>query len=565
MEIHSPAGALPHIPDDLTVPQFIFDCEHSTRPRRNASTPWLIEDDTGKKISGDELRRRTLGLANGLRLKYGILLLFSRNHIDYPVAIWAAHRLGAVISGANPDFSSNELLYQLRETEASIIIVHPDALATALSAALEAGVSSERVVLFNAKESVPSNTTHETVNDLIELGLRSELAFVERRLRPGEAKTKLAFLSFSSGTTGKPKAVAIPHYAPIANVIQIAAHNKVNEAYCDWKDRRYRPGDVAIGVLPLYHIYGLVINLHFILFTGMSLVVIPKFNFEQMLKSITRHCISHLLLVPPHVVLLCKHPVVKKYDLRKHVKLIMCGAAPLSFELNQKLFEMFPDAHIGQAYGMTETCTATTMWPINQKRGKSGSGGQLMPGTIARVVKLDGTLAAYDEVGELVIKTPSVALGYSNNKEATKETFIDGWIKTGDEAKIDRNGEVWILDRLKALAPAELEGCLLDHPAVSNACVVGIPDDYSGEIPVAFVVLTATAAEEVTSDPQASEAIKDSIVKKHVADHKVHYKHLAGGVEFVTAIPTSPSGKLLRRILREQAKQLKRTVVRTKL
>ncbi|KAG5651179.1 hypothetical protein H0H81_009586 [Sphagnurus paluster] len=204
------------------------------------------------------------------------------------------------------------------------------------------------------------------------------------------------------------------------------------------------------------------------------------------------------------------------------------------------------------------------MWPITQKRGNSGSAGQLLPGTIARAVKPDGSLAGYDEPGELYIKTPSVALGYANNAEATKETFIDGWVKTGDEVKIDKNGELWILDRLKEImkvkgfqvAPAELEGCILDHEDVSSACVVGIPDDYSGEIPMAFVVLNADAAQRARGSHAAAQKIKSSIIQ-HVAKNKVNYKHLAGGVEFVSVIPTSPSGKLLRRVLREEAKLLK--------
>ncbi|GLB45474.1 putative AMP-binding enzyme [Lyophyllum shimeji] len=571
MDIYSPSAPLPSIPDDLTVPQFIFDAVHECRPGRKPGVPWLIEDETGRAIGEEELRRRTTGLANGLRSRFGIgendvVLIFSRNHVDYAVAIWAVHCLGGVISGANPEFSSNELVYQLEQTKAALMIVHPDALDTARSAARATKFPSDKIVLLNTGTSSPGNVL--TVNTLIQQGLSipKDQAFVERRLRPGEAKTKLAFLSFSSGTTGKPKAVAIPHYALIANVIQIAAHNNVNKDYCDLNDQRYRPGDVAIGVLPFYHIYGLVINLHYILFCAMSLVVVPKFNFVQMLNSIVRHRISHLLLVPPHIVLLCKHPAVKNYDLRRYVRMIMCGAAPLSHEVNQQLFELLPDAHIGQAYGMTETCTATSMWPIAQKRGTSGSAGQLLPGTVARIVKSDGSLAGYDEAGELHIKTPSVALCYANNAEATKETFIDGWVRTGDEAKIDRNGEIWILDRLKEImkvkgfqvAPAELEGCLLDHSDVSSACVVGVPDDYSGEIPMAFIVLTADAARRVKEDPRAAAKIKASIIQ-HVADNKVSYKHLAGGVEFIPVIPISPSGKLLRRVLREEAKRLRKT------
>ncbi|KIK04117.1 hypothetical protein K443DRAFT_93794 [Laccaria amethystina LaAM-08-1] len=560
MEISSISGPLPPIPDSLTIPQFIFDCEHVTRPVRRAGTPWLIDDTTGRAIGRDELRKRTLGLANALHLKYGIshITKISNSLTDYPVAMWATHMLGGVISGANPDFLANELLYQVRATRASMIIAHPESLRIALEVAETAGLPQDCVVLFNVESSMStySKSERDTIDDLVEYGLNMKTSFSEKRLDPGEAKTRLAFLSFSSGTTGQPKAVAIPHYALIANVIQMAAHNKINQNYCAWEDQRYRPGDIAIGGrYPLPYIYGLVVNLHFILHCAMTLVVVPKFNFTGMLDSIIRHRITHLFLVPPQVVLLCKHEAVKRYDLRQYIRLIMCGAAPLSHELNQQLFSMFPDAHIGQGYGMTETCTVTTMWPITSKRGKSGSSGVLIPGTVARVVKPDGSFAGYDESGELVVKSPSVALGYANNEQATRETFIDGWVKTGDEVRIDKAGEV----RVKGLqvAPAELEGCLLDHPDISNACVVGIPDDYCGELPLAFVVLNKEVSGRLERDPGLSAHLKASIMK-YVADNKVGYKHLAGGVEFVSSIPTSPSGKLLRRVLRDQSSEMRK-------
>ncbi|KAF5360393.1 hypothetical protein D9756_004584 [Leucocoprinus leucothites] len=568
MEIHSLKPILPYIPDDQTVGQFVFDAVHPTRPNAREGTPWLIEDGTGRLISKQELRERTTALASALRYRFGIgeddvVLLFSRNHVDYPVAIWAVHQLGGIISGANPDFSTSELLYQLQATKATVLIAGVDGLPAAEAAAKEHGLSSDRLLVFNAADS--SKIGKVSVEDMVQLGRTHASSFQERKLKPGEGKTKLAFLSFSSGTTGRPKAVAIPHYAPIANIVQIAVHNRVHENYCAWEERRYRPGDVAIGVLPLYHIYGLVINLHYVLYCGMSLVIVSKFNFVGMLKSIVRHRVSHLFLVPPMIVLLCKHPAVKNHRIQDHIRMIMCGAAPLSYELNQQLFELLPNAHIGQAYGMTETCTATTMWRIERKRGISGSSGILLPGTIARVVKTDGTLAGYDEPGELIAYSPSNALSYLNNAEATRETFIDGWVRTGDEAKIGKDGEVWILDRLKEImkvkgfqvAPAELEGCLLEHPDVNNTCVVGVPDEYSGEVPMAFVVLSPGAAKRVAQDPAQATEIK-KLIMKHVADNKVAYKHLAGGVEFVDVIPVSPSGKLLRRVLRERAKELKR-------
>ncbi|EKM79072.1 hypothetical protein AGABI1DRAFT_40522 [Agaricus bisporus var. burnettii JB137-S8] len=569
MEFQPLKPQLPHIPDDLTIGQFVFDHAHAVRPKEKPGTPWLIEDATGRSIGKEELRERTSCLAKALRYKYNVgeddvVLLFSRNHIDYPVAIWAVHQLGAIISGANPDYAENELLYQLQATKATILIAHPDVLSVAEAASRQYGLSPERLLIFNTSTS-KNQTKITSIEDVIQLGRTHALStFQERKLKPGEGKTKLAFLSFSSGTTGRPKAVAIPHYSPIANVIQIVVHNRVHEEYCAFEDRRYRPGDVALAVLPFYHIYGLVINLHCLLFSGMSLVVVPKFNFVQMLESIVRYKISHLLIVPPMVVLLCKHPAVKNYDIRKSVRMIMSGAAPLSHELNQQLFHMLPDAHIGQAYGMTETCTASTMWSLDRKRGVSGGSGTLLPGTIARIIKPDGTLAGYDEPGELWIFSPSNALGYLNNEEATRETFVDGWVRTGDEAKIRPDGEEIMKVKGFQVAPAELEGCILEHKDVDSTCVVGVPDEYSGEVPMAFVALRVDAAKRIEGDPREADGIKASIMK-HVAENKVAYKHLAGGVEFVDVVPVSPSGKLLRRVLRERARAMKQREIKAKL
>ncbi|KAK0464422.1 phenylacetyl-CoA ligase [Desarmillaria tabescens] len=563
-EIRTHVG-LPAVPDNLSIPQFFLDVPHHVaRPIEKEGTPWLIEDTSGQAIYLEEasVRSRTNALANGLKHQYDIGTTKKLAVKDYPMVIWAVHRIGGIISGANPDYTAQELKYQLEISGAVLIVTHPDALDIAVSAA-EAidGALLDRIVLLSARTpSDPTNSSYVTLDELVALGLSKPLTYIEPKIN---GKTKLAFLSFSSGTTGKPKAVAIPHCSVITNVIQMAVHNRVNEEYTSWENRRYRPGDVAMCVLPLYHIYGLVLNLHFILFCGMSVVIVPKYNFIGMLDSIIRHRVTHLMLVPPQVVLLCKHPVVKQYKAKLQVvRMIMVGAAPLSGEVNQQLFELLPDAHIGQSYGMTETCTATSSWPVTRKRGTSGSGGQLLPGVAAKVVKSDGSLANYGEPGELVIWSPSNALRYQNDAQASKDTFIDGWIRTGDEVKIDKNAELWILDRMKEImkvrgfqvAPAELEGCILDHPDVSDACVVGFPDEYSGEVPLAFVVLTEEASSKVL---ERGPQIKDSIIK-HVASNKVNYKHLKGGVEFISAIPKNPSGKLLRRVLRQHASSLRK-------
>ncbi|KIJ62741.1 hypothetical protein HYDPIDRAFT_114438 [Hydnomerulius pinastri MD-312] len=564
-ELVSPAGALPSIPDDLTLAQFILDSQHPSRPVRKHGIPWIIEDHSGKTLGFEELYARTFGLANGFNIKFNIkeddvVLIFSPNHVDYLVAVWAAHRLGAIMSGANPAFTPDELTYQIQATKASIILTHPDSLSVALSAAQSAKVPGDRIVLFDVEGASYGKQTN--VQALIDIGLASGPTFKERKLRPGEGKTKVAFLNFSSGTTGRPKAVAIPHYAPIANVIQLAAHHRVNDP--SWEDQRFRPGDICCAVLPLYHIYGLVFNTHYSFFCGMPIVLTTtKFNFLDFLKSIARHRITHLMIVPPQVVLLCKHPAVKEYDLT-HVRYLTSGAAPLSRELMERLVEIFPNAHIGQSYGTTESCTVITTWALDKKCDLSGSAGQLIPGITARVERPDGTLADFDEPGELIAKTPSLALGYAGNPEATRETFVNGWLRTGDEVKMNRKGEIFVLDRLQEMlkvrgfqvAPAELEGCILDHPDVADTCVVGVQDDYSGELPLAFVVLRPEAATRVQSDPTGTEKIKQSIMK-HVADNKVAFKKLAGGVEFIDVVPKNPSGKLLRRVLRDKAREMR--------
>ncbi|KIJ05365.1 hypothetical protein PAXINDRAFT_21363 [Paxillus involutus ATCC 200175] len=421
-QIFSPVEDLPRIPDDLTLAQFTLDYQHPCRPVRKTGTPWIIEEHTGRRIGLEELRTRTYGLANALKIRYDIkeddvVLIYSPNHVDYLVAIWAAHRLGAIMSGANPLFTTAELVYQIEATKATVVITHPESLPVALSAARETGLHSDRIIMFDTGSC--KNLQTDTVETLVTQGLASPPRFTERKLRSGEGKAKVAFLSFSSGTTGKPKAVAIPHYAPIANVIQIASFYKVNENYAPWEEQRFRP------VVPLYHIYGLVHNTHFIFFAGMSIVLSTRFNFTDFLKSIDKYRMTHLFLVPPHVVLLCKHPDVKNYDLSS-VRYIVSGGGPLASETLEQLAKRFPNASMGQGYGTTESSAGISIFPLDKKRDLSGSSGKLYPGITARVERPDGSLAEFDELGELVIKTPSLALGYANNPDATRETFVNG-------------------------------------------------------------------------------------------------------------------------------------------
>ncbi|KDR85394.1 hypothetical protein GALMADRAFT_234245 [Galerina marginata CBS 339.88] len=563
-EFRSPVP-LPDIPDNLSIPQFILRTSPS-RPVRPKNVPFFIEDSTGRAVTFEEAHHRTFGLANALSIKWNIgpndvVCLFSPNHIDYATTVWAVHTLGGIITPANPSYTADELKYQLSVTGAKVIAVHPDCLSTARSAAHACGLSDTALFLLDSSPS-SIGSKMPTIEQLIALGAGKGENYKAICFKPGEARTAIAFLSFSSGTTGKPKAVVIPHYSVIANVIQMAAHYRLSDTSVPVK--RTAPGDIAAGVLPFFHIYGLVVVMHYMLYAGASIVIIPKFNFTEYLESIQRHRITHLYVVPPQVVLLCKHPASKGRDFSQ-VKLCLSGAAPMNSDLMKQISKLFPNAAIGQGYGLTETSTTVCSLPHDRQLGTPGSAGALIPGITARVIKPDGTLASEGEQGELVVKGPSMALGYYGNPAATAETFVDGWVRTGDEVII-KNLEVFVVDRLKEImkvrgfqvAPAELEGHLLLHPDVGDACVVGIPDEYSGELPLAFVVPTVNALKRIKENEQAIQKLK-TVLAKHVSDAKVQYKWLAGGVEFVDVIPKNPSGKILRRVLRERAKVMVKT------
>ncbi|KZT65405.1 acetyl-CoA synthetase-like protein [Daedalea quercina L-15889] len=563
-------------PDDVTLAQFILDhseVAHPHRAERPRDAPWLIDEETRRGLFEAEVSIRQYNtLARALHAHWGIgnndvVALYAPNHVIYPIAIWAAHRLGAIVAMTNPSMTAPELAYQLKIARPRLLMAHIDNLPNALEGARMIGLSRSRIIVFDAhKSSGRLSDEVRSIEEVVESGLTRK-KYPECRLKKGEAKTKIAVLCYSSGTTGKPKAVAVSHYNLICNIVQIATTLRVNENYAPVEEIRFRPGDRCAAVLPLYHIYGLVANLHFTLFAGMTVVIIQKYNHENLLRSIERLRITHLFLVPPQVVILCKHPSTRKYDLSR-IRFCMIAAAPLTAELTLQVLELMPHIHLGQAYGLTETTAGVSIWPLSQKVGTPGSGGQLIAGTTVKIVKPDGSLAGVDEPGELWVKGGQVALGYYRNPKVTRETFTeDGWHRTGDEVIIRRNGDLFVTDRIKELikvrghqvAPAELEGHLLAHPAVVDAGVIGVPDEFEGEVPLAFVVLHHSARANIAADPEKMRAMRESVYH-HVAQARSREKWLTGGVEFVEAIPKNASGKILRRVLRERAKTISRRV-----
>jgi 4-coumarate--CoA ligase len=351
---------------------------------------------------------------------------------------------------------------------------------------------------------------------------------------PVDPKTAVVVLPYSSGTTGLPKGVMLSHYNLVANLAQI----KPVIPYDD--------GEVALAVLPFFHIYGMQVLMNGLLAEGVTIITLPRFDMQVALELIQDHKVTRFFAVPPIVLGLAKHPMVDNYDLSSIIQ-IFCGAAPLGGDVADEASKRI-NTDVVQGYGMTELSPVSHATPAGQ--GRSGSSGITVPNTECRVVDEEGNDRDVNEEGELWVRGPQVMLGYLNNPDATRATIdADGWLHTGDVARFDADGHMYIVDRVKELIkykgfqvpPAELEALVVTHPAVADVAVIGIPDDEAGEIPKGYVVLKP-GAEATAEDIQA-----------FVAQHVATYKQLRV-IEFTDEIPKSASGKILRRFLRDQSK-----------
>jgi len=330
----------------------------------------------------------------------------------------------------------------------------------------------------------------------------------------------LALLPYSSGTTGLPKGVMLTHRACIANVVQTVAALRIG------------PDDRTLAVAPFSHAVGWGVVANCALRNGATIVTLPRFDPHAFLGAIQDHRITQTVVVPPVVLALARHPAVAEYDLSS-LNWLACGAAPLGADLQRECMARL-GIPVVQGFGMTEAVATIAADRIDTPV-TAGSCGQLLPGVEGRIDPV---------TGELWIRSRALMAGYLGQPDATVATVdADGWLHTGDVGYFDENGALFVVDRIKELikvkayqvAPAELEAVLRAHPAVADAAVIGIPDERSGEVPKAFVVArTPVSADELTA---------------HVAAHVAPYKQVRH-IVFIDAVPVSPSGKILRRLLR---------------
>jgi acyl-CoA synthetase (AMP-forming)/AMP-acid ligase II len=487
-------------------------------------SPALIDGPTGYAVSYGTLASRIERVAAGLAARGfragDVLALWAPNLPQWVGVALGAMAAGGKVTGINPAFTRRELEAQLADSGASMFVTVPALVPAALAAASAVGVR-EVVVLGEAEGATP----------IVEL-IGGDGPVPEVATEPDG----VALLPYSSGTTGLPKGVMLTHSNLVASVRQVRS------------GLRMTGRDTTLAVAPFFHIMGFVVSLAVPLASGSTVVTMPRFDPEHFFALIQRHRVTVLAVPPPVIALLASHPMAKEYDLSS-LELIVSGGAPLGAGLQRAVAARYPHAAVGQAWGMTETTVGATM-PDRELGTVPGSVGRVMPNTGLRVVDSDtgGDLGA-GERGELWVRGPQVMAGYLGNPGATAEAIdADGWLKTGDLGYVDGEGNVFVVDRLKELikvsaygvAPAELEAVLLTHPNVADAAVVGRPDEERGEVPVAAVV--------PRGDLDA-DGLMDWVAEK-VAPHKK-----IGDVRFADAIPKTPSGKLLRRMLVEQERR----------
>ena len=479
-------------------------------------------------------------------------------------AFHAIANSGGIVTTSNPTYGPRELAHQLRDTGARFVLTLPMFKETVNAACEEAGCVEKAFYLGEERTF---------------LQCEDDTPFTPPTMNPRE---KVLVMPFSSGTSGLPKGVELTHRNVVANIHQLTADSEFNVSI--FRD------DVVMGLLPLFHIYGMTVIVSTSLRVGATTVLMPKFDPENFLTKVQKHKVTFAPIVPPVLLFLAKHPVVDRFDMSS-LRVLISGAAPLDAELTEVASKRlhapvvqvrFPISAISlfggcllsllvapidccvwvsfvyiysyvslvQGYGMTESSPATLI--STPERNRPGSCGVLLPNTEALIVDTETQRPlgpGSENRGELWVRGPQVMKGYHNNPEATAETLdSDGWLHTGDIAYCDEDGFFFVVDRLKELikvkgyqvAPAELEGLLLEMPEVADAAVIGIPSEREGEVPRAYVV----RAKDST--------ITEEEVVSRMAEKTAAFKRLAGGVEFVDAIPKSASGKILRRVLRDK-------------
>lgn len=518
---------------NIDIYSFLFQ-PNEFNTTRSPDRPLLIDGISGKSLTFRQARTISGQLATGWKenvgLKKGdVVAVFAPNQYDHAVLYFSLLAAQCTVTPGNPNYTEVEFNHQVHKAQAKVIVTVPELLPVLLKVAAKNNVPKDKIFLFGDR----------AVDGVQPFSAIASSQVVQIPLQ-GVDSEDLAFICFSSGTTGVAKGVMLTQRNFVSQMIMVTDFEQTD---ANQKD------DMIIGFLPFFHIFGLTTLVLRAFYSNTPVVVVPKYDLELVCQLIEQYKVTQGPIVPPVAVQLAKNEVVLKYDLSS-LRIISSGGAPLGSEHIDAL-HLRVKAPVRQGYGLTET----TAGCVYQRLGvsPSGSTGVLVANMECKLVDQEGNELGLDQPGEILMRGPVIMKGYLNDDKANAETFThDGWMRTGDIAKFDsKTGEFFIIDRIKELikykgyqvAPAELEALLMSHNAVADCCVIGVYDSAQAtELPRAYVVLQPS----VPKTPASA-----AMIFKFVEDNVISYKKLRGGVRFLDVIPKSPSGKILRRVLRD--------------
>ncbi|CRL01182.1 CLUMA_CG014410, isoform A [Clunio marinus] len=501
----------------------------------------LIDGVTNEKVSGKQLVEKSIEIAKALTavgIKPGnVVSIVSENRLEFAYVMFGTIFLNCTLAPLNHTYSERELEHAFNLSKPKIVFVTSSTKHQVLNVVKK--LNFIKKIIFLDNDGNPLEISNANLCDFTNSKTLHNISFVPKRVDTSKATS---LIMCSSGTTGFPKGVQLSQSNLIVTIRHTLGHLLT-------KDNVGDDEIVILGLLPLFHAFGAAIMIC-VMATGLgTIVVLPKFEEDTFLDCMQKFQCNVVFMVPPLMVFLAKNEIVDRYDI-SGLKFILCGAAPLSKELEESVKNRLknPRIVIKQGYGMTEL----TVGVLTQKDiVKPGSVGDVNFGVYAKVVNENNQTLGPFEQGELCFKGTVLMQGYIGDEQATKATIDeDGWLHTGDIGYFDNDLQFFIVDRIKELIkwkgyqvpPAEIEALLLTHPKIKDCGVIGKPDELAGELPLAFVV-------------RSDESLSEKDIIKFVYKTASPAKRLHGGVIFVNEIPKNPSGKILRRELRDILKQ----------
>jgi long-chain acyl-CoA synthetase len=538
--------------DEPPEPRPLFDLVSATAARGPKKTCVRFQGASMTYAQVDDLSSRfatalvSLGVRKGDRVA-----IFMPNMPQFVLAYFGILKAGGVVVPCSPLYKAKELEFQLRDSGASVIAAANDVVeGNDLFASVEACRRDRdlKVITASLTDYLPSakralagfagvkNVKREgTAGAFRDIVAKSQPL---RRFAAVDARKDVAVLQYTGGTTGVAKGAMLTHANLYLNAVVIATWFPL------------AGDDIALGVLPFFHIYGMTAAMNAPLYAGSSIVLLPRFEVEAVMETIQKERVTSFCGVPTMYIAVINHPDVKNFSLRT-VRGCISGGAALPTAVIKSFGELTGGVLV-EGYGLSEASPVTHCNPMGEGASvREGSIGVPLPFTDAEVVDMDDASKrlGVGEVGELAVKGPQVMLGYWNNKAETENVLTkDGWLLTGDVARMDADGYFYIVDRKKDMIdvsglkvyPREVEELLFTYPAVKEAAVVGVSDAYRGEAVSAYVVLKPDAKGKVTEE----EIVQ--FCRANLATYKAPRK-----VTFVDELPKTLVGKVLRRRLRE--------------